>query len=125
MSQVFPQGSQSAYTRYVNALSDAIKNRDWVYDPSFALQSDRQIYEKILRDPVAAHAIRFRKHLVAAAEVRVVSASERPEDEAPRRRGCGEDLRGPAAEDQRLYRRADLSRECDLSGILLRQDHGL
>jgi len=82
MSQVFPQGSQSAYTRYVNALSDAIKNRDWVYDPSFALQSDRQIYEKILRDPVAAHAIRFRKHLVAAAEVRVVSASERPEDEA-------------------------------------------
>jgi len=74
--------SRTAYERYVQRLSDAIKNRDWVVDPTFSLGSDSTIYTKILRDPVAAHAIRFRKHLVAGAEVRVVPASERPADKA-------------------------------------------
>lgn len=82
MSKQFPSGSQSAYNDYVQALSDAINNRDWVYDPSYALQTDADIYAKILRDPIAAHAIRFRKHMVAGSKVRVVPASERPTDEA-------------------------------------------
>jgi len=80
--QPFPTGSQDAYSRYVESLSDAIKNRDWIYDPSYALHSDSEIYAKVLRDPVTAHAIRFRKHLVAGAAIRVVAASERPADEA-------------------------------------------
>lgn len=74
--------SRNAYERYVQTLSDAIKNRDWIVDPTFALGSDSAIYTKILRDPVTAHAIRFRKHLVAGAEVRVVPASDRAEDKA-------------------------------------------
>ena len=82
MAQQFPAGSQQAYARYTQSLSDAIKSRDWVYDPSYALHSDWEVYEKILRDPVAAHAIRFRKHLVAGSKVRVVPASEDPIDEA-------------------------------------------
>ncbi len=82
MSNVFPIGSHQAYSHYVQSLSDAIKNRDWVYDPSFALHSDQSIYEKVLRDPVTAHAILFRKHLIAGATVRVVPASERLADEA-------------------------------------------
>lgn len=74
--------SRNSYERYVQSLSDAIKNRDWIIDPSFSLGSDSAIYTKILRDPVAAHAIRFRKHLVAGAEVRVIPASDRAEDKA-------------------------------------------
>lgn len=82
MANEFPTGSSAAYDRYVQSLSDAIINRDWVYDPSYALHSDSDIYAKVLRDPVTAHAIRFRKHLVAGAAIRVVAASDRPEDEA-------------------------------------------
>jgi hypothetical protein len=80
--QPFPSGSHTSYERYVQSLSDAIKNRDWIYDPSYSLHSDSEIYAKVLRDPVTAHAIRFRKHLVAGATIRVVAASERPADEA-------------------------------------------
>lgn len=79
---LFDDGARSAYQRYAERLSDAIRYRDWVGDPSFALKSDATIYEKVLRDPVTAHAIRFRKHLVAGAEVRVEGASDRPEDQA-------------------------------------------
>lgn len=76
------EGARAAYDRYTQRLSDALLFRDWVTDPSFALKSDSDLYEKILRDPVAAHAIRFRLHLVAGAEVRITPASDRPEDHA-------------------------------------------
>ena len=81
-SLLLSDGARTAYSRYTQRLSDAITARDWISDPSFALTSDSAIYDKILRDPVAAHAIRFRRHLVAGAEVRVSPASDRPEDHA-------------------------------------------
>ena len=82
MTDLFDHGARTAYQIYVERLSAAIKFRDWISDPSFALKSDAQIYTKVLRDPVTAHAIRFRKHLVAGAGVRVEAASDRAEDRA-------------------------------------------
>lgn len=79
--RLFPTGTGSAYSRYANDLSSALMQRDWVYDPSFALQSDWAIYEKVLRDPIAAHAIRFRQHLVAGHEWRVEPSSEEEIDQ--------------------------------------------
>lgn len=76
----FPVGTTSAYSEYVHRLRDALRARDWIADPSYALQSDSAIYTKIMRDPVAAHAIRYRCHLVAGAEWRVEAASEEPAD---------------------------------------------
>ena len=68
--------SATAYQRYAYMLRDALMMRDWVYDPSFALASDWDIYQKVMRDPVAAHAIRFRKHMVAGTEWRIEPASD-------------------------------------------------
>ncbi len=82
MPRFFSTGSATAYSDYVNALTDALRNRDWVYDPSFALDSDGEVYQKVLRDPVAAHSIRFRKHLVAGPEWRIEPASDSDQDKA-------------------------------------------
>lgn len=79
---LFGSGSQSGYDRYNQGLSDAITSRDWVYDPSFAIRSDHAIWLKIQRDPVAAHAIRFRKHLVAGTDWTVNPATDSDEDKA-------------------------------------------
>ena len=68
--------SATAYQRYAYMLRDALMMRDWVYDPSFALASDWDIYQKVMRDPVAAHAIRFRKHMVAGTEWRIEPGSD-------------------------------------------------
>ena len=73
---LFPTRSSEAYQRYVETFSDALFSRDWVYDPSYALAQDAEIYTKVLRDPVAAHAIRFRKHLVAGVEWHLEPASD-------------------------------------------------
>ena len=72
--------SATAYQRYAYMLRDALMMRDWVYDPSFALASDWDIYQKIMRDPVAAHAIRYRKHMVAGTEWRIEPGSDRADD---------------------------------------------
>lgn len=72
--------SATAYQRYAYMLRDALMMRDWVYDPSFALASDWDIYQKIMRDPVAAHAIRYRKHMVAGTEWRIEPGSDRQDD---------------------------------------------
>jgi hypothetical protein len=56
-------------------------SRDWIYDPSFALNSDHAIYQKILRDPVAAHAMRYRRHLAAGTEWTLTAHSSSEEDE--------------------------------------------
>ena len=32
MSKLFEIGSATAYTRYVQGLSDALRLRDWIYD---------------------------------------------------------------------------------------------
>ena len=80
MASLFPTGSANAYQRYATDLSNAIKHRDWIYDPDYALASDSSVYEKIMRDPVTAHAIRFRKHMVAGAEWRIEPASDEDQD---------------------------------------------
>ena len=80
MSKLFEIGSATAYTRYVQGLSDALRLRDWIYDPSWALANDWDCYQKIMRDPVAAHAIQFRKHLAAGVEWRIEPASDKIED---------------------------------------------
>ena len=85
MTRMFDGRSSEAYNRYVEGLSNALTARDWVYDPSFALSSDAEIYSKVMRDPVAAHAIRFRKHLVAGVDWRIEPASEEPNDIAAAR----------------------------------------
>ena len=82
MASLFPSGSATAYQRYAQELSNAIKYRDWIYDPDYALANDAAVYEKIMRDPVTAHAIRYRKHLVAGAEWRIEPASD---DDADKR----------------------------------------
>ena len=80
MSIIFDPRSSNAYDRYTQGLHEARKLRDWIYDPSFALASDWDVYQKIMRDATAAHAIRFRKHLTAGAEWRIEPASDSDED---------------------------------------------
>ena len=80
MAELFPSRSHNAYNRYTQDLSNALYNRDWIYDPSYALASDAEIYAKIMRDPVAAHAIRFRQHLVAGVEWTIEPFSDAPAD---------------------------------------------
>ena len=81
-NQIFPTGSQTAYQRYVQQLSSAMLHRDWIYDPSYALKTDSDVYRKVMRDPVAAHALRYRRHLIAGPEWRIEPASDAPEDRA-------------------------------------------
>lgn len=89
-SEQFSSESISAYQQYVQRLTDALKRRDWVADPDFALATDRQIYRKVMRDPVSAHAIYMRRHLVAGPDWKIEPASETDDDE--RAAGIVDDL---------------------------------
>lgn len=50
---------------YVRALSSAWRNRTQLYEPSLWLLRDPETEEKMLRDADIAHAIGFRRHLIA------------------------------------------------------------
>lgn len=50
---------------YVRALYSAYRNGIQVYDPSVTLVRDPEAVEKMLRDADIAHAVGFRKHLIA------------------------------------------------------------
>lgn len=50
---------------YVRALSMAYRARTQVYDPSIWLIREPEIEEKMLRDPDIAHAVQYRRHLIA------------------------------------------------------------
>ena len=50
---------------YVRALSSAYRTGWRVYDPDFALSREPDVYEKVRRDPVIAHAIDVRLHNIA------------------------------------------------------------
>lgn len=80
MSDQFPTKSGAAREEYAEQLTNA-QHGPWIEDPSYALASDLEVYSKVLRDPVAAHAIRYRKHLVAGSEWTVQPASESPSDQ--------------------------------------------
>ncbi len=81
-TKLFPQRSQTAYDLYNQELSDSIRGTFRILDPSYALGQDTAVYLKLMRDPVVAHALRFRKHLVAGPEWRIEPASDSEVDEA-------------------------------------------
>ena len=50
---------------YVRALSSAWRNNVQIYDPSVWLTRDPEVEEKMLRDADIAHAVGYRRHLIA------------------------------------------------------------
>lgn len=72
--------SATAYQEYGQDLANALEAPGWIHDPSYALGQDPDVYAKVSRDPVVAHAIRYRKHLAAGREWRVEPASDSPSD---------------------------------------------
>lgn len=79
MSRLFPTKAGTAYDRYGRELSGATKHRTWIDDPSFALSSDDQAYEKVRRDAIAAQAMVYRRHLVAGKGFLIEPASRSDE----------------------------------------------
>ena len=50
---------------YVRALSQAWRNTQQLHDPSVWLLRDPEVEEKMLRDADIAHAVGYRRHLIA------------------------------------------------------------
>lgn len=65
--------SQVAYTR---GLSARWRNNVQLYDPSVWLAREPEIEEKMLRDPDIAHAVAFRKEMIAGRQWSVVPAQK-------------------------------------------------
>ena len=65
---------------YVRALANVYRSGYRVYDPDFALSREPDIWEKARRDPVIAHAVELRLHMVAARKWSLDPASDRDED---------------------------------------------
>ena len=78
MSILLPR---SANTTYPVALAAAYASGAWwLYDPDYALSKDPEFYEKSQRDPVVAHAMQMRRHIVAGRSWNMVAGGARPED---------------------------------------------
>jgi len=79
----FDQAGKTAegYQRYTEGLAN-LSTKHWIHDPSYALGQDPDVYSKVVRDPVVAHALRFRKHLAAGREWRVEPATEESDADA-------------------------------------------
>lgn len=73
--RLFNTRTATAYDRYSRDLTSAVKHRQWIQDPSFALGTDDMVYEKVRRDAIAAQAMIYRRHLVAGREVLLEPAS--------------------------------------------------
>lgn len=74
------QSTRNAYQRFTQRLTNQVRDRVWIDDPSFALGRDEDIYAKIRRDPVFAHVIDYRRRMAAGREWAVEPASEDPLD---------------------------------------------
>lgn len=61
---------------YISALLSAFRHGDQLYDPDLATANDPDIYERVKRDPVIAHAIEQRLHMIAGTEWMVVPGDE-------------------------------------------------
>lgn len=61
---------------YVRALSQAWRNNIQVYDPSLWLLRDAEAEEKMLRDADIAHAVDYRRHLIAGRQWTLVPRLE-------------------------------------------------
>lgn len=72
--------SRTAYDRYVMGLESAFRWREIVDDPTFVLADDADLYAKIRRDPVFAHALDMRKRRAAGREWTIEPASKGQED---------------------------------------------
>lgn len=71
-----------AQQQYVRALSMAYRARTQLHDPSLWLLREPELEEKMLRDPDIAHAVQYRRHLIAGREWTVLpknSSSPRSE----------------------------------------------
>ena len=67
--------SQQLYTR---ALSSAWMNGVQIYDPSVWLNRDPEVEEKMLRDADIAHAVGYRRHLIAGRNWKLQPKVETP-----------------------------------------------
>jgi hypothetical protein len=65
---------------FVRALSSAYKRVPRVYDPDYALSRDSDVYEKLLKDSVIAHAVAQRKHMVAGSRWQCEPYNKQPEN---------------------------------------------
>lgn len=65
---------------YTYALSSAYRAGYRVYDPDYALSREPDIWEKVRRDPIIAHALEIRFHQIAGREWTCEPASDRKED---------------------------------------------
>lgn len=63
---------------YVRALTQAIRNGVQTYDPSIWLLRDPETEEKMLRDPDIAHAVGYRRHLIAGRQWAMVPRRASP-----------------------------------------------
>lgn len=72
--------SRTAYERYVQGLESAFKWREVIDDPTFVLADDVDLYAKIRRDPVFAHALDMRKRGAAGREWTIEPESKAPND---------------------------------------------
>lgn len=72
--------SRTAYERYVQGLEASFKWREIVDDPTYVLADDVDLYAKIRRDPVFAHALDMRKRGAAGREWTIEPASKSPAD---------------------------------------------
>lgn len=72
--------SRTAYERYAQGLEASFKWRDIVDDPTYVLADDVDLYAKIRRDPVFAHALDMRKRGAAGREWTIEPASKSPAD---------------------------------------------
>jgi hypothetical protein len=70
----------SAAKLYVNALESAYKHWIEVYDPDYGLAQDPDVYALLRRDPETAHAMTYRRQLVAGTRYRIVPASDSDAD---------------------------------------------
>lgn len=61
---------------YVRALSQAWQNGIQIYEPSVWLTRDPEVEEKMLRDADIAHAVGFRRHLIAGRNWKVMPKVE-------------------------------------------------
>ena len=63
---------------YLRALSQVWRNGVQVYEPSVWLQRDPEAEEKMLRDPDIAHAVGYRRHLIAGRQWQIQPRRQSP-----------------------------------------------
>lgn len=77
MTTIIPVGARA--NTYPRELASRLRQSQ-VWDPDLALERDEVIYEKIRADAVVAHAIEYRKHLVAGVDWSLEPASDADAD---------------------------------------------